>query len=40
LYRSHGRVVGDPEVMRRNLSLRIIANALVEDGLVPRCLDG
>ena len=25
LYRSHGRVVGDPEVMRRNLSLCIIA---------------
>src|SRR5580704_17808853 len=24
LYRSHGRVVGDPEVMRRNLSLCMI----------------
>ena len=24
LYRSHARVVGDPEVMRRNLRLRII----------------
>jgi hypothetical protein len=33
LYRSHGRVVGDPEVMRRNLSLRIIANALIETWL-------
>jgi hypothetical protein len=33
LYRSHGRVVGDPEVMRRNLSLRIIsAEALIEAG--------
>src|SRR6266851_703068 len=30
LYRSHARVVGDPEVMRRNLSLRIIANSLTE----------
>jgi hypothetical protein len=31
LYRSHGRVVGDPEVMRRNLSLCIIANPLIEE---------
>jgi hypothetical protein len=30
LYRSHGRVVADPEVMRRNLILHIIANALLE----------
>ena len=33
LYRSHAGVVGDPEVMRRNLSLRIIsAEVLIEAG--------
>src|SRR5450755_1879140 len=38
LYRSHGRVVGDPEVMRRNLSL-CIANALTDTGFSTDMLD-
>jgi hypothetical protein len=30
MYRPHGRVVVDPELVRRNLSSRIIAKALIE----------
>ncbi len=40
LYRSHARVVGDPEVMRRNLSLRIIAESLIEECVAVKvCLE-